>query len=271
MPTPVDFMRQYRTLRVQVGIEESSSLRICRPAISEIELRMYFMMNWTAGTDEFSDYRTVTSANSGGMSQDRTRRQALHLWFNQNRQRIETAAMGKGAPQDYQLALEWAVRSGKVPNPNRNTIQGFCNAHLGIDCSGFATNYLVAAGKRSYSAHLVRNTPARSYYSVAQAVNDPSNVQRGDLLVWMTGNQPKNDPGHVAIVQDYVPASQSPGNLHVVEATGTAAATPKLLDSWYSVERVITKNDSVLHNEVMILQVKRHGVSGSRVAVIRPV
>jgi hypothetical protein len=54
--------------------------------------------------------------------------------------------------------------------------------------------------------------------------------------------------------------------MRVVEATGASGANPKLLDSMYSVERIIPKAGAV---PVMILVVKRHGVSGSRVAVIR--
>jgi hypothetical protein len=45
-----------------------------------------------------------------------------------------------------------------------------------------------------------------------------------------------------------------------------AAASPKLLDSMYTVERIIDKGSGV---PVMILVVKRHGTSGSRVAVMR--
>ena len=43
-------------------------------------------------------------------------------------------------------------------------------------------------------------------------------------------------------------------------------ANPKLLDSMYSVEQIVAKGSGV---PCMILVVKRHGVSGSRVAVIR--
>jgi hypothetical protein len=59
--------------------------------------------------------------------------------------------------------------------------------------------------------------------------------------------------------------------MRVVEATGAANANPKLLDSWYSVDRIIDRNDRRLGNQVMVLEVTRHRVSGSRVAVMRPV
>jgi hypothetical protein len=212
------------------------------------------MMDWDAGTEELSDYNAVTA----GSRRD--------TWFQTNKERIKTAAMGKGAPQDYQLALEWAVRSNKIPSVTQATLQVWCDEHLGIDCSGFVTNYLVASGRRTYTATLVRNTGAASYYNAGTRINDPSQVRQGDLLVWMSGNSVMTNPaGHVAVVESYVAQSVVGGNMRVVEATGAPGANPKLLDSMYTVERIIPRAGAV----PMILVVKRHGVSGSRVVVVR--
>jgi hypothetical protein len=54
--------------------------------------------------------------------------------------------------------------------------------------------------------------------------------------------------------------------MRVVEATGAPGANPKLLESMYVVERIISKGAGV---PAMILVVRRHGSSGSRVAVVR--
>ena len=97
-------------------------------------------------------------------------------------------------------------------------------------------------------------------------MNDPNRVRQGDLLVWMNGNSVKRGPGHIAVVESYQPQSMSGGNMRVVEATGAAGANPKLLDSMYAVEEIIDKGGRV---PCMILVVKRHGRSGSRVAVMR--
>lgn len=253
MPTPVEFMRLYRNLRTNVAIEDPV-LRVCRNTTYVVQLRKYFMMDWAEGTEERRDYAEVTR----GSRDD--------AWFQTNKERIRTAAMGKGAPQDYEFALEWAVRSRKIPNANQTTLQSYCDDHLGIDCSGFATNYLVACGKRTYSSTLMRNTSAASYFSAASAVNDPAQVRQGDLLVWMNGNAVKTNPGHIAVVESYAAQSMVGGNMRVVEATGAAGANPKLLDSMYTVERIIPRGGAV---PAMILVVKRHGVSGSHVAVIR--
>lgn len=253
MPTPVAFMTQYRNLKVNAVIDDPVA-QVCRVGTHIVQLRKYFMMDWDDGTEERRDYNAVTRGSRSD------------TWFQANKERIKTAAMGKGAPQDYELALEWAVRSGKIRNPTQASIQTYADEHLGIDCSGFVTNYLVACGKKAYSATTLRNTGAASYFNAATAVNDPSQVRQGDLLVWMDGNSVKRSPGHIAVVESYVAQSMVGGNMRVVEATGASGANPKLLDSMYTVERIIPKGGAV---PAMILVVKRHGVSGSRVTVMR--
>lgn len=253
MPTPVEFMKQYREIKVKAVIDDPVA-KVCREATYQVQLTKYFMMDWADGTEERRDYDAVTSGSKND------------AWFQANKERIRSAGMGKGAPQDYQLALEWAVRSQKIRNVSQAALQTYGDEHLGIDCSGFVTNYLIACGKKAYSSDAVRNTGAASYYNVAHAINDPNAIRQGDLLVWMNGNAVKRNPGHVAVVESYVPQCMVGGNMRVVEATGAAAANPKLLDSMYSVEQIINKGNGV---PVMILVVKRHGTSGSRVAVMR--
>ena len=253
MPTPVEFMNRYRNLRVPVVIDDPVR-QVCREGNHLVQLRKYFMMDWSDGTEERRDYNAVTR----GSRHD--------SWFQTNKERIKTAAMGKGAPQDYELALEWAVRSRKVASVNQGTLQTYSDDHLGIDCSGFVTNYLVAAGKKTYAATTLRGTSAASYFNAAKAVNDAGQVRQGDLLVWMRGNSVMTGPGHIAVVESYVAQCRPGGNMRVVEATGASGANPKLLDSMYTVEQIIPKGGAV---PAMILVVKRHGVSGSRVAVIR--
>lgn len=253
MPTPVEFMRQYRNLRVNAVIDDPIA-QVCREVVYQVQLKKYFMMDWADGTEERRDYNTVTRGSKND------------IWFQTHRERIKTAAMGKGAPQDYQLALEWAVRSNKISSVSQTALQTYCDDHLGIDCSGFVTNYLVACGKKVYTSSTVRNTNAASYYDATKAVNDSTQIRQGDLLVWMDGNRVKRNPGHIGVVESYVAQCRVGGNMCVVEATGASGANPKLLDSMYDVERIIPKAGSV---PVMILEVRRHGRSGSRVCVIR--
>ena len=251
MPTPLQLLNEYRNL--QVGYVRDTGQQ-CVEASATIKLRKYFMMNWTDGTEQRDDFNHVTR---GSRNND---------WFQANKEKIKTAAMGKGSPEDYRLALEWAVVSGKIPGANPASIQTFCDERLGIDCSGFATNYLIANGKKGNSDQVKRNTNAASYYSASHAVNDPRTVRQGDLLVWMSGNSVKRSPGHIAVVESYQPMSMTGGNMRVVESTGAGGANPKLLDSMYTVEQIIDKGGRV---PCMILVVKRHGASGSRVSVMR--
>lgn len=255
MPTPVEFMRQYRNLQVLAVLDDAAA-GVCREVTYTVQLTKYFMMDWDEGTEERRDYAAVTS---GGSRTD--------AWFQANKEKIRNAAMGKGSPRDYELALEWAVRSRKVPIVSQATLQAWCDEHLGIDCSGFVTNYLIACGKKPATDATVRNTSAASYYDAVRAVNDSTLVTRGDLLVWMNGNAVKRNPGHIAVVESYVPQCIVGGNMRVCEATGAAGANPKLLDSMYTVERIIDRGSGGA--PVMILVVGRHGTSGSRVAVIR--
>ena len=84
--------------------------------------------------------------------------------------------------------------------------------------------------------------------------------------VWMHGASVLRSPGHVAVVESYMPQSRAGGNMRVVEATGAGGAVPKLLDSMYTVEKIEPKSVTA----PMILVVRRHGASGHRVVVIRP-
>ena len=242
MPTAVEFMNEYRNLRVNVAIDDPAT-GTCRPGTVVVQLRKYFMMDWHAGTTELTEFNAVTGGKHDA-------------WYKANKERIMTAAMGKGAPCDYALALEWAVRSGRIPVVNQQTVQKYCDDNMGIDCSGFVTNYLCAAGKKTYSANTVRNTSAESYYNAGKHINDPAQVKAGDVLVLMNGNSVKANPGHVVVVHSYTPQSVAGGNMRVVESTAASGANPKLIDSMYSVEKIIPKGGAV---PVMILVVRRFG------------
>jgi hypothetical protein len=252
MPRPIEFMNRYRNIVVNFEFDDAAA-RVCRTGSATVRLNKYFMMHWMPGTTEMTHF----SAVSAGSAKDR--------WFQQNRQRIQTAAMGKGAPEDYGLALQWAVESQKIKNPSQATIQAYFDQNLGIDCSGFATNYLVACGKLTKSVSTLQNTGAESYFQPAKAVDDPSRVQPGDLLVLMKNNVVVRGPGHVMVVDSYFPGSKPGGNMRVVEATAAGGANPKLLDSMYSIEKINDKGGAV---PCMILDVKRFNTPAS-VAVIR--
>jgi hypothetical protein len=273
--TPYEFVLKYRQL--YVTYESRSEAIADLPAVttpqiitSSIYLTKYFLMKWEEGSVQRNEFNLVTAKASGGKSKDsQAAAKSANEWYAKHKENIMTAAMGKGAPEDYRLALEWAIRSGKIPNPNTSNVQDFCHKHLGLECSGFATNYLVASGKREYSAELLRNTNAASYYNPAQAINDTAAMVQGDLLVWMNGAKVKTGPGHIAVI-DTPPSSSEPKKMRICEATGHAHARPHILGTWYDILDVTPKGNKHLNNKVMILKVKRHGSSGDHVCVIRP-
>jgi len=247
-------MNRYRNISVDIEVDDTAS-GVCRVVPARVKLNKYFMMNWTPGTAQMQHFDAVTSTSR------------KDLWFKQHKENVRTAAMGKGSPEDYGLALQWAIYSNHIPNPTQAAIQAYFDQNMGIDCSGFVTNYLIANGKKPDTNEVRRSTYAQSYFNASKTVNDLTQVRQGDLLVFMTGHVPKGDPGHVTVVESYVPMSSAGGNMRVVEATGADGATPKLLDSMYSVEKIIPKGGNV---PCMIFVVKRHGKSGSHVSVIRP-
>lgn len=250
MTSPGDLLMEYRKLMVPFTVSAGS---VKLPTAATVSLKSYFMINWTEGTEQYEDYSHVTS---GGRKSE---------WFQEHKESIKTAAMGKGRPGDYALALQWAVDSGKIKHPNAASIQSFCDNRLGIDCSGFVTNYLARNGKKPNTDKALRGNNAASYYSPGKAINNLMDVKQGDLLVWMTGNAVKTGPGHIAVVDSFSPQTWT--TMQVVEATAAKGATPKLLSSSYVIESIEAKD----HNTpVMILTVKRHSVSGHRVCVIRP-
>ncbi|HEY5328840.1 MAG TPA: hypothetical protein VIJ79_03065 [Acidobacteriaceae bacterium] len=262
MPTPLEYMSQYRD--ISVDIEDDMAMMCCHMSV---RLNSYFMMNWTTGSIPMNEYSAVTSAAGAGSHK---------AWFGLHSDDIRCAAMGKGKPEDYGLALEWAVYSKRVEN-SQPKIQTYFDRYMGIDCSGFVTNYLIANGKLKDRNTTRQNTGADFFFNLANAVNDPSDVRQGDLLVFMDGNRVMENhkdgtggTGHVMVVESFSAqcSVEFPyGSMRVVESTAAKAANPKLSDSIYKVEKIVKKGG---HVPCMILVNKRLSASGFHVSVMRP-
>jgi hypothetical protein len=255
MVSPVDFMLRYRAIPVSVAYDDPIS-QTCRVMPVNVKLNSYFMMDWTAGSSEAKHYDAVTADGKKA------------AFFQTNKDSIRTAAMGKGSPTDYSNALQWAVLSGHVKIPSQATVQTYFDQNLGIDCSGFVTNYLIANGKLPDNTTTRRDTGANSYLKSANAVNDCTQVRQGDLLVFVKGTTNLSGDGHIGAVESYLPQSMQGGNMRVVESTAASGATPKLTDSMYSVDQITTGKIGGV--SCMVLVVTRFGVSGFRVCVMRP-
>ena len=98
---------------------------------------------------------------------------------------------GKGSPDDIALTLRMALRYGTNQPLAPPMLQGFCNKYLGLDCSGFVSNYANAALGKHFE---VTNTNVVALYSaIAAKRSSIDDIEPLDLLIW-------SDKGHVAII-----------------------------------------------------------------------
>jgi hypothetical protein len=243
MSPPLSLLKRYKNILVEYDIDHPK-VGPSRKASATVALNGYFM---NVGRTAAEHRAAVTH----GLGND--------TWFKQYKARIETAAMGKGSPQDYALALQWAVYSGKITNPSQATLQHYLDTYMGIDCSGFVTNYLIASRRVSYSP---LQADAASYYHRGMAVSHQHQIRCGDLLVMMEGHHPKRHPaGHIVVVNDYLPIYTGECSVGIVESRGHHGLT-------YS-RYIIQKIEPQRGTNPMILVMKRFGHSHCRFAVRR--
>jgi hypothetical protein len=265
MPTPLEFRDQYFNIAVEIECDDHNTMT-CSTSTYHVQLNEYFMMNWVAGRPQRDHYDAVTA----GSTRD--------IWFSTHQQDIRSAAMGKGSPDDYGLALEWAVHSGRVRS-TQAAIQRYFDDNMGIDCSGFATNYLIADGRMPNTNDTKRNHGASGYFNLNNAVNDVTDIQQGDLLIFMNGAAPMQQPagvGHVMVVEslDAQCSAAAPyGSMRVVESTGSNHAETSLSDSVYTINRITPTGSRIgahgPQTRCMVLTVTRLTNPNFHVSVMR--
>jgi hypothetical protein len=98
---------------------------------------------------------------------------------------------GKGSPEMIAAYLRLAVMAGVV---KPHALQQFLDdRYVGIDCSGFVSNYLAAIGKMDKT--VVGDYNAASYASGHPKRKSLDELANLDILVWRDG-------GHVAIMEE---------------------------------------------------------------------
>src|SRR5262245_33348526 len=102
---------------------------------------------------------------------------------------------GKGSPAAFEVFITLAVRY-KLADPRH--LDRFADRCLGLDGSGFISNYLVQI--KHLNAGAAVNRGARSYDDAANRRATLDSVRRYDLLCWADGS-------HVAII-DTVPVAR---------------------------------------------------------------
>ena len=97
--------------------------------------------------------------------------------------------VGKGSPEDCKQALRLAQAFGFI-EPNVASMGRYVEKYLGIDCSGFVTNYLRTQHGLDLKPNEVNSTKYRSLGSKVSALSD---VKGLDVMAWANTN-------HVAII-----------------------------------------------------------------------
>ena len=139
---------------------------------------------------------------------------------------IRRSFVGKGSPEDLAYTLRLILRF-KMAEATTASLQKFCDNYLGLDCSGFVTNFIDI----ELSAKLdPMETSATSYRGpVSKRRAKIEDIQRLDGLAWATTN-------HVAVIDSvdstYISALKAAGKtdfkdlpIVVVESNGGKGLT----------------------------------------------
>lgn len=95
--------------------------------------------------------------------------------------------VGKGSPDEIRLALRLAVGFGLVKD-TKAAIQDYCDKYIGLDCSGFAGNYL---------GNGLTGKKALEFAPPGTRLGYLERVKSGTAIVWQNGK-------HVALVDEVV-------------------------------------------------------------------
>lgn len=105
----------------------------------------------------------------------------IDVWFP-----LYNVFVGKGSPKEIADALKLAAAFGHV-EPTLHSMQQYCDKNIGIDCSGFASNYF------GLTPAEICNTGASKMAPMAKRVRRLEDVRIGTAIVFTNGQ-------HVALV-----------------------------------------------------------------------
>jgi hypothetical protein len=280
--TPLDLMRAYKQIPVEIWDEVSWQQG---PVTHYVSLNTYLIGRWTklrrGGRSvwvpraqhkeklnrtfmpwyrKHKDLKKKLTQLGGVWTEEDQK------WYDANEGSLWRAANGKGFPEDIGIAMQWAASLGMIEEPITQTgLQRFCDRHLGLDCSGFLFCYFAAQGRLGPRDASTRD--AASYFGHARArISSFGRIERGDVLVWMDGTQPRRDPGHAVIVESAMTSREGGEQLHVVEATRDVQA-PRPGSPVNSRYRVLGNET---RKGVTLFRVRRHGNLKATVAIVRP-
>jgi hypothetical protein len=118
--------------------------------------------------------------------------------------------VGKGSPDDMEEVLSTGIETG-VLSADRAKVQAWADTYIGVDCTGFVSQYF--ADNISPTGVAIPNISCPWYFNLAIKNNagnkskaliwDFDEVEEDDVLLWMNeaGAETKK-PGHIAVVYD---------------------------------------------------------------------
>lgn len=162
---------------------------------------------------------------------------------------------GKGSPEDIAAAVKLAVAFGLVEG-NVAAMQKFCDENIGIDCSGFASNYF------GLDAKSVCNLGAAKMAPADKRVKKLEEVRAGTAIVFKSGK-------HVALVDKVTQKDSDPTagvyalNCMVAESTADKMVEGGPADGLNYTEYVLlvtnAKNDPTLFKIMRPLHGAKNG------------
>ena len=125
--------------------------------------------------------------------------------------RLMACFCGKGHPSHIAQALRLAVYF-ELLQPTHKAIYDYCQANIGMDCSGFVGNYLRHHG---LGPNLGPSSKVSAFAQAPYRISELSAIRAGSVIVWASGS-------HVAIVHCILPQGPNGTTGAVVcESTGS--------------------------------------------------
>jgi hypothetical protein len=259
--TPVEYAERYLNLEVPFDSGPTT-----------VHVTKYHMGN--PDTEQGQLWQALKEHFAGRQKKDPSYK--LKLRVNQNTEEFSSAQemlhravnpfWGKGSPEDCQIVLQLAVL---LRGKKKSELQGYCDAHLGLDCNGFIGNYIArvlqqggwrgdaadgAPGPSATITQIMNITGGRAIKTVGDMVPGSTMYLLGEVDTHyrvIPGGNPA-DPGHIVITEPgrFMPRSfvfDSFGGLDLglaekdayghpafwgVESTGVIGLT----QSWYAIK-----------------------------------
>ncbi|MBL8228671.1 MAG: hypothetical protein JNL98_09345 [Bryobacterales bacterium] len=209
---PLKMMNIYHSLTVSF-LSTMNGEEVMR-TVHPVKLRTYFMVPINTESPKYEEYKarkdlwfdTIKAGlkKTRGSQYDKSERGMLQMAYS-----------GKGFPEEYELALEFAAGTGQCGAfPEIAGIQAHCDTHFGIDCSGFVNAYFLRKHRQPHSE--AKSIASRERAGIPRkSIQD---VQMDDCLLWTTEDGALlENPGHIAVVHGCLAAANQ---LWLVQSAG---------------------------------------------------